>query len=167
MLLGRLTQMRWKGHVICLVRWAMHTKFQLGNMKLKDHWGHLMCILQSKLSFDVKIKYAIKNTYKKEKMFHSVHQNLLPLQYKSPASFSAGMLLHQSYHTAFLCSEVWFTFLILTFFKITGWTERHNITSLIHFTQKFCLCKLTVLFITVIKNWKWFNICPLIHLLIY
>ena len=38
----------------------MHTEFQLGNMKLKDHLGQLMCMLQSKFSFDVKIKYNIK-----------------------------------------------------------------------------------------------------------
>ena len=38
----------------------MHTKFQLSNMKLKDHLGQLMCMLQSKFNFEVKMKYNIK-----------------------------------------------------------------------------------------------------------
>ena len=52
--------MRQNGHVTRLVKLAMHTKFQRGNIKLKDHLGQLMCMLQSKSSFDVKIKYNIK-----------------------------------------------------------------------------------------------------------
>ena len=36
-------------------------------MKLKDHLGQLMCMLQSKFSFDVKMKYNIKRYIQERK----------------------------------------------------------------------------------------------------
>lgn len=121
--------MRWNGHVTNeLCEMSNAYKISARKYEVKRSPGTTDVYVTIKIQFWCKneIQHKKIHTRKKKKMFHSVHQNLLPVQCKSSASFSAGMLLHQSYYTVFLHSKVWFTCLIINFLKITGWTERHK-----------------------------------------